>query len=96
MAPAFDINPFPDRLRELKTWVSEETGPEARIEALMSVIAYFKIDEDRAREILGEVEHAVSGWRDEGRKLGMTSQDLDDFADAFEHAERGVAQQVCS
>lgn len=96
LAPAFDINPFPDRLRELKTWVSEETGPEARIEALMSVIAYFKIDEDRVREILSEVEHAVSGWRDEGRKLGMTSQDLDDFADAFEHAERGVAQQVCS
>ena len=28
LAPAFDVNPFPERLRELKTWISEETGPE--------------------------------------------------------------------
>lgn len=94
LAPAFDINPFPDRLRELKTWVSEETGPEACIEALMSVIAYFRIDQDRARTILGDVERAVSGWRDEGRKLGMTGRDLDDFADAFEHPERDEARRL--
>jgi len=24
LAPAFDLNPFPDRVRELKTWVSVE------------------------------------------------------------------------
>ena len=38
LAPAFDVNPFPDRVRELKTWVSVETGPEAIIEALLSAI----------------------------------------------------------
>ncbi|MGB4859628.1 MAG: type II toxin-antitoxin system HipA family toxin, partial [Dokdonella sp.] len=37
LAPAFDINPFPERARELKTWISEETGPSASIDALMSV-----------------------------------------------------------
>lgn len=37
LAPAFDLNPFPERVRELKTWVSEESEPEATIEALMSV-----------------------------------------------------------
>lgn len=37
LAPAFDLNPFPDRVRELKTWISEESGPEATIEALWSV-----------------------------------------------------------
>ena len=30
LAPAFDLNPFPDRVRELKTWISEETGPDHR------------------------------------------------------------------
>lgn len=29
LAPAFDVNPFPERHRELKTWISEETGPDA-------------------------------------------------------------------
>ena len=33
LAPGSDINPFPDRVHELKTWVSEDPGPEAAIEA---------------------------------------------------------------
>lgn len=94
LAPAFDINPFPERVRELKTWISEETGPEATIDALMSVIAYFRIPLARAREILGEIEHAVSGWRDKGQALGMTSRELEQFADAFEHPERIAARRV--
>mgnify|MGYP002784474237 FL=1 len=94
LSPAFDINPFPDRARELKTWISSETGPEATIDALMSVTAYFRISEDRARTILAEVEGAVSGWRDEARALGMTAEDLDAFADAFEHKERAAAQRA--
>ncbi|MCA0049300.1 type II toxin-antitoxin system HipA family toxin [Mesorhizobium sp. B283B1A] len=94
LAPAFDINPFPERVRDLKTWISEETGPEAKIDALMSVIAYFRIKTDRAKTILAEVERAVSTWREEGRALGMTHQELDSFADAFEHRERQAAQRA--
>jgi len=36
LSPAFDINPFPERQRELKTWISEEAGPAASIDALMA------------------------------------------------------------
>ena len=92
LAPAFDVNPFPDRVRELKTWVSEDAGPEATIEALMSVLPYFRIAPPRARQILREVERAVSRWRNVGRGLGMTTQELDQFADAFEHEERAAAR----
>ena len=96
LAPAFDINPFPERMREMKTWISEETGPEATIEALLSVIAYFRIPPARAREILGEVERAISGWRDTGKAFGMTDRELEPFADAFEHPERKAARQAMS
>lgn len=92
LAPAFDLNPFPDRVRELKTWISEDTGPEASIEALMSVIAYFRIPLNRARAILNEVDRAVAGWRRQGKALGMTVKELDAFADAFEHTERRAAR----
>lgn len=92
LSPAFDINPFPDRVRELKTWISEETGAEATINALMSVIAYFRITPKRARAILAEVEGAVSTWREEGRGLGMTPEELEAFADAFEHRERDAVK----
>ncbi len=94
LSPAFDINPLPERVRELKTWVSEETGPEATIDALMSVIAYFRIASSRAKAILAKVEGAVATWRDEGRALGMTVGELDAFVEAFEHDERNAARLV--
>jgi serine/threonine-protein kinase HipA len=94
LSPAFDINPFPDRQRELKTWISEEAGPAASIEALMAVAAYFQLDKEAAVEILAEVELTVSNWRARGRKLGMSPVELEQFADAFEHREREVAQSI--
>lgn len=96
LAPAFDLNPFPDKARELKTWVSQEAGPEATIEALMSVAPYFRIQAAQARQILGEVERAVAGWRGVGRSLGMSKRDLEDFAESFEHPEREAARRASS
>jgi serine/threonine-protein kinase HipA len=94
LAPAFDINPFPDRARELKTWISEETGPEATIEALLSVLPYFKLSETQAKAILRRIEHALSQWREKGSALGMTARELDQFSDAFEHRERDAARKL--
>jgi serine/threonine-protein kinase HipA len=94
LSPAFDLNPFPDRQRELKTWISEDVGPEASIDALMSVRAYFRISKPRANETLAQVEHAVGQWQKLGRTLGMTDTELMPFADAFEHRERTVARNL--
>ena len=95
LSPAFDINPFPDRVRTLKTWLSEDMGPDGTIEGLMSVIAYFRISLARAKEILHQVEEAVSRWRVVGRTIGMTEIDLESFSDAFEHPERSAARKTC-
>jgi serine/threonine-protein kinase HipA len=94
LSPAFDINPFPDSLRELRTWISEEAGPAASIDSLMAVAAYFKLDKKAAVQILAEVERTVSTWRVRGRELGMSARELEQFADAFEHHEREVAQSI--
>jgi serine/threonine-protein kinase HipA len=37
LSPAFDINPSPRRVREMKTWISEDAGPDMTIDSLMSV-----------------------------------------------------------
>ncbi len=92
LSPAFDLNPFPERVRELKTWISEEAGPEATVAGLFSVTDYFGIAPTRAKAILRDVDRAVSSWRLEGRDLGMTTAELDQFADAFEHVEREAAK----
>jgi serine/threonine-protein kinase HipA len=94
LSPAFDINPSPERVRELKTWISEDAGPEMTIDALMSVIAYFRIKPARAKEILSEVAHAVDNWYEAGRDLGMSDDELEPFADAFEHSERAAAKKA--
>ncbi|MFL5538870.1 MAG: type II toxin-antitoxin system HipA family toxin [Longimicrobiaceae bacterium] len=94
LAPAFDLNPFPDRVRELKTWITEDTGPEASVEALMAAAPYFRLSLGQAREVLGEVEGAVSRWRDRGRSIGMTRPEMEEFSEAFEHEERRVAQRL--
>jgi len=94
LAPAFDLNPFPDRARELKTWISEEAGPEATIEGVMSVRAYFRIQPTRAKQILRKVERAVASWRAVGRRLRMSPHELDAFTEAFEHPERAAARRA--
>ncbi len=94
LAPAFDLNPFPDRARELKTWISPDTGPAATVDGLLSVNSYFRLTPRRARTILREVAAAVATWRKTGRKLGLTTTELDAFADAFEHPESTAARQL--
>lgn len=93
LSPAFDVNPFPDRVRELKTWISEDAGPAASVEALMDIARYFGLTSPQAIRVLREVEHAVAMWQDEAARLGFTEDEIASFADAFEHEERVVAQR---
>jgi serine/threonine-protein kinase HipA len=94
LAPAFDVNPFPERARGLKTWISEEAGPEATIEGLLSAAPYFRIGRVRAAEIIGQVEGAVATWHRVGEEIGMTSAELAQYAEAFEHPERKAARRA--
>lgn len=94
LAPAFDVNPFPDRSRELKTWPAEETGPAATIDAALTVSRFFGLSRQRAGTIIGAVEAAVARWRPEARAIGLTNREIDQFATAFEHGERTAARKA--
>jgi serine/threonine-protein kinase HipA len=96
LSPAFDINPFPDKRRTLKTWITEGTGDSASIQSLMEASLYFGINLKRAYDLLADVESAVSRWRQIGSKLGMTTKELNSFESAFEHQERHVVCQILS
>jgi len=94
LSPAFDINPFPERIREFKTWISADVGPDASMESLFSKIAYFRITSTKAKGIIAEVENSTANWRNEARALGMNAKDIDRFSPAFEHTERDVARKI--
>ena len=94
LSPAFDINPFPERARELKTWISEDAGPAASIENLLGASTIFGLSKKSALEILRTVEDALATWRDHARTLGMTDTEIDAFEEAFEHEERVAAARA--
>jgi serine/threonine-protein kinase HipA len=88
LAPAFDLNPFPDKDRESKTWLSEDTGPITSIAQLMGQAARFQLEPHEAADVLAEVVKAVKRWRDVAltADVGLSQAELEDFAPAFEHA----------
>ncbi|MBS0505971.1 MAG: HipA domain-containing protein [Proteobacteria bacterium] len=93
LAPAFDLNPFPDKERESKTWLSEQDGPITDVAMLLARAAYFALDSNQALAVLGEVHAAVRQWRRlaQAPEVGLQARELDDFAPAFEHPQMDVA-----
>lgn len=96
LAPAFDINPFPDKDRESKTWLTEQDGPITDVQMLLARAPYFALNETQALAVLDEVHAAVSSWRDVALspEVGLRTDELEDFAPAFEHEQMGAAASV--
>ncbi len=93
LSPAYDVNPAPEKQRMLKTWISEDTGPEASIEHAVRAAKYFRLDRGQAQAVLTEVLSAVDQWHDVAKSIGMTPAETDQFEGAFEHTERAAARK---
>lgn len=89
LAPAFDLNPFPDKDPESKTWLSEDSGPVASIPQLLGQAGRFELSPPQAQAIVAEVAAAVKRWKAIAAMpdIGITARDIADFKPAF---ERGV------
>jgi serine/threonine-protein kinase HipA len=86
LAPAFDINPFPDKSPESKTWLSPETGPITSIDHLIAYAPYFELKPDQLRSVMSDLVTAVEAWRHVAQTptVGMTSTQANAFKPAFE------------
>lgn len=85
LAPAFDLNPFPDKESESKTWLSEDSGPITSIEQLLGQAARFELSRPQAQSILEEVASAVKRWKDVATtaEVGLQAHEINDFKPAF-------------
>lgn len=93
----FDVNPAPERHRELKTAISETSGSEASIEALIAHASYFDLDEDAAVASVASLATVVSEkWEVLAQKLGMDREEVRIYRDAFEHPEMDKALALAS
>jgi serine/threonine-protein kinase HipA len=86
LAPAFDLNPFPDKAPESKTWLSEDIGPITSVEQLMGQAARFALSSTQAQEILDAVVAAIKRWKDVATspEVGLQAHEIDDFKPAFQ------------
>jgi serine/threonine-protein kinase HipA len=96
LAPAFDLNPFPDRVRESKTWLSEDSGPITSVEQLIRGSDYFGVERADARREVAAMATTLSAWREvaTSQEVGLAEVELEVFAPAFEHPEAQVASTV--
>ena len=85
LAPAFDLNPFPDKERESKTWLTEDTGPVTSLAQLLGQAERFQLSQTTAQNILEKVTQAVTQWKSvaASAEVGMTNSDIEDFKAAF-------------
>ena len=85
LAPAFDLNPFPEKDSESKTWLSEDSGPITSIQQLLNQAARFELTQPQAQSIVEEVAMTVKRWRDvaTSTEVGLQPNELRDFKSAF-------------
>jgi serine/threonine-protein kinase HipA len=93
----FDVNPAPDRHRELKTAISEISGTGASIEALIDHAPFFDLSGDQATEAVNAMATTISeNWESLALRLGMDREDIKFYRGAFEHAEMDKALNICA
>jgi HipA N-terminal domain len=90
----------PDRwgralMRRMERRRAEREGGEddntASLALALDVAGYFELDAAQAREIAGQVGKAVSKWRDEAARRGLSKTEIDRMASAFEHKDLRLA-----
>ncbi|MBF0429633.1 MAG: type II toxin-antitoxin system HipA family toxin [Fibrobacteria bacterium] len=83
MSPAFDINPFPDKERTLKTWISEDAGEDASLSEAGKVAPLFGLSSADASDIFNKQKDVISGWKSMAREIGMSAVDVEAYAPSF-------------
>ena len=93
LSPAYDLNPVPTDVkpRILATAINEDDNT-ASLPLAMDVASYFELEDAKAREIAKQVGKAVSKWRDEAARHGLTKSEIDRMASAFEHDDLKAAR----
>ena len=92
LSPAYDLNPVPTDIkpRILSTAINEDDNT-ASLALALDVAGYFDLDARKASAIAAEVGKAVSTWRDEASRQGLSKNEIDRMASAFEHEDLHLA-----
>jgi len=94
LSPAYDLNPMPTDVKpRTHALALDETDQDASLDTVLGVAAYFRLSKPEALAIAKEVGVVVATWRDVAAGHGLTANQIDRMASAFEHDDlaRAVA-----
>ncbi len=74
LAPAFDVNPNPDKQVHVLSLDAADPTPDTSI--LMAQHAYFRLDADAAHAIVEQVRGAIRSWPGEAKRLGAKASEV--------------------
>lgn len=86
LSPAYDLNPMPtDAKPRIHALALNETEQEASLDIALGAANYFRLGNPEAFAIAREVGAVVATWRDVAAQHGLTANQIDRMASAFEH-----------
>lgn len=88
LSPAFDLNPMPTDVKpRVHALALNEADAESSLDTVLSVAPYFRLGKAEAEAIVKEVAAGVGTWRDVAAVYGLTANQIDRMASAFEHRD---------
>lgn len=82
LSPAYDVNPN-EYGNGLSLNISEKDNS-LDLELALSVAEYFRVDKQKANEIVEQVKGSVSNWRSVAKDIGIPKAEQDRMSKAFE------------
>lgn len=88
LSPAFDINPSPSRHRVLETGIIQGGSFEASLDLALEASEFFDVETAAARQEALRMARIIAGkWKQVLREQGASSDEIRQYAEAFEHIE---------
>ncbi|MDP3115959.1 MAG: type II toxin-antitoxin system HipA family toxin [Phenylobacterium sp.] len=86
LSPAYDLNPMPTDVKpRIHALALDETDQDASLDTALGVAPYFRLGKSEALAIAKEVGIVVATWREVAGQHGLTANQIDRMASAFEH-----------
>ncbi len=79
LSPVFDVNPNPEPGRPRVTSIGGATDLDDEAEALWDIAGDFRLGEDEARAVIGDVVDAMKQWREVALRNNIAARDQDRF-----------------
>jgi serine/threonine-protein kinase HipA len=88
LSPAYDLNPMPTDVKpRIHALALNETDQDASLDTALGAAAYFRLDRAEAAAIAKDVGAVVATWREVAGQHGLTANQIDRMASAFDHED---------